>query len=242
MRTRTTQILTFLLTLLTILTFNSCIEEENDLRSQNCENSCAIINGIITTNDGMQPLTGVEVTAEWINTVYLGGGTIRKKAKTRTDNLGNYNLKFEVRSDELEAGYFSFEVLTGKDYFRCNVNEYPSFSAFELKNDTTINMNLYIPYVAHLNAGISGLENASQGDYIQVTVNPTVNIGPTVCGQVFGWYSDMEDPNWVYKLDVPANQDLVIETMIRKGEVRTRKYDTLYISKGQTVDYTALYN
>jgi hypothetical protein len=239
---RTTQILTTLLILLTLLTFKACIDEENDLISQNCTGSCATITGVITTNDGTQPLTGVEVTAKWKNTVYLGGGTIRKKATTHTDNFGNYTLSFQVREDEMEEGYFIFEVLTGEEYFRCNENEYPSFSELELKNDTTINMNLYIPYVAHLNAGITGLVNASEPGSIQLTVDPTVKIGPTVCGHVFGWYSNMDDPNWIYKIDVPANQNLVIETVITKGEVRTRKYDTIYVNKGQTVDYTAIYN
>ncbi|HEU5292498.1 MAG TPA: hypothetical protein VFU05_17745 [Cyclobacteriaceae bacterium] len=239
---RTTHLWTTILTVLTLLTFKSCIVEENDLRSQNCGNSCATVNGIITTNDGTKPLTGVEITAKWINTVNLGGGTIRKKATTHTDNFGNYTLSFQVREEEMEEGYFIFEVLTGKDYFRCNENEYPSFSAIELKNDTTINMNLYVPYVAHLNAGLTGLENASEPSSIQLEVSPTIQIGPTVCGQGFGWYSNMDEPNWVYKINVPANQNLIIETVITKGEVRTRKYDTLYINKGQTVDYTAILN
>jgi len=231
-----------MLAALTLLTFKACIDEENDLISQNCGDSCVTISGLITTNDGTQPLTGVEVTAKWKNIVYLGGGAIRKKAITHTDSFGNYTLSFQVREDEMEEGYFIFEVLTGKDYFRCNENEYPSFSAIELKNDTTINMNLYIPYVGHLNAGITGLVTAPEPGSIQLTVDPTVKMGPTDCVHVFGWYSSMNDPNWIYKIDVPANQNLIIETVITKGEVRTKKYDTLYINKGQTVDYTAIYN
>lgn len=236
---RVTLILASSLVLLGLFTIAACIDDEDDLISQNCNGACATVTGVLTTHDGTQSLAGVELTAKWVNTVYLGGGTIRTKAKTRTDNSGNYTLQFEVRSDELQSGYFLFEVLTDEEYFRCVPKEYPSFSMFGLRNDTTITHNLHIPFVAHLNVASTGAEKMATTDYFSVNITPHIKQNSTACGSVQGWTN--KNPNTIYNINVPAETKLIIETVINKGQSYERSYDTLVIEKGKTKSFKAVY-
>jgi len=80
-------------------------------------------------------------------------------------------------------------------------------------------------------------------DYFSVSIYPEIIPGISVrsnaCGGTMGW--ENKYPNWIYKTDVPAGLNLVIETVINKGYGYERSYDTLLIGKGQTQSFTAVY-
>lgn len=72
-----------------MLVTTGCIKREDDLIGPVCQ-VCTVITGRLTTGDGTIPIENATVTANWVNTLYLHGGTVRKKAVSTTDSKGYY--------------------------------------------------------------------------------------------------------------------------------------------------------
>ena len=224
------------LILILLFQLEACIEDENDLNSQNCNDRCATLNGIITTGEGLEPLKNAELEVIWKNTVYLGGGIIRTKAKTRTDETGYYELNFRVREDELEKAYFIVKIYINQNYLSCgNEVEYHDFAIAELQNDTVITTNYGIPYKATLKVNSTGASEMADNDYFSLTTTSPAGINfESGCGTVVNWTN--ETPNQEYSIDVAAEQPVIVRVGIRKGTQHFNKTDTLYIKKGEQLE------
>jgi len=226
----------------TLLTFDARFTEEDDLISQKCDGPCATLEGKLTTYDGTVPLKEVQVVVTWVETFGGGvtiGGITRKKASVQTDEDGNYRLRFNIRADEMTAGHFDLEIMTpDDDFYFCNSGDHPIVYLFDLKNDTTISNNIYIPYKTSLKINASNAADVPRAESFWVDVIPTVGIG---CGQTASFSN--EDPNVVRTVDVPSNQDIVVRTGVNRGlgQGPEWRYDTLNIDRGSVGAFTATY-
>ncbi len=115
------------------------MKEEDDYISKYCPGSCTEVTGRVLRSNG-QPLANVQLSATWQDgggTFKGGGGTRRKKAVAYTDAQGNYTLRFLVRDNEINWGYFK---IVPQETICSQVN-CPSFTLFwedTFKRDTTI--------------------------------------------------------------------------------------------------------
>lgn len=229
--------LTAALTTLVVLTFGGCFKEEDDLRSQECNGPCATISGVITTGDGNEPLTGIKVTANY-ETGYNVGQTVRKKAVAYTDESGRYQLRFAVREDEAGNGGYKVEMMADGEYYICR-DKHPNFLFVYLTNDSSIVQNVFLPYRGYVKINTVGTEKMTGSDYLCVMIEPSIKETHFTCAQVFGWYKP--DATRGSRVDVPANQKLIISNIVTRNQITTTTYDTLVLEKGEFVEHTAVF-
>lgn len=222
-----------------IFLFVSCSKEEDDLISQNCEIDCTQIIGKIMTDNGTVPISDVKLTVKWDNIPYLGSGTIRNKATTRTDSEGNFNLNFFIRDDEIEAGGFRIEYeLNENEYLSSHLNR---ITIFQIARDTTLNINYNIPKKAFLNLSLLNLSDIQSGNHLATDFSYESPSGfdQSVTGQVIGWSNESEQNNLI---EVAGN--VPVELRIRRtiNGVSTSEFETLFLEAGTTSDYTIDFN
>lgn len=225
--------------LFAILLFTSCSKEEDDFISQNCETDCTEIIGKIMTDNGTVPIADVELTVKWDNIPYLGSGTIRNKATTRTDSEGNFNLKFFIRDDEIENGGFRIEYeLNESEYLSSHLNR---ITIFQIARDTTLNINYNIPKKAYLNLSLLNLDDVQSPDWFATNFGYETPEGFTqsVNGQHIGWNNQSNQNNLI---EIPGNQNVRIEVFRRVNNVTTTEIDNILIEAGTTSDYTIDFN
>ncbi|MEM7110615.1 MAG: hypothetical protein AAF519_20465, partial [Bacteroidota bacterium] len=208
---------------LSLLLLQGCIEDEDDLISQQeCSSiPCAMLNGMISTGDGHEPFQGAEIEVLWKNTVYLGGGTIRTKARGQTNEDGYYEINFRVREDELEDGYFLVKIFIDSNFLSCgNTTEYHDFSISQLSNDSIVTTHYGIPYKAFLSVHANGASQMADNDYLSFTATSPAGIDfQGGCGTVISWTN--QNPDETYLIEVAAFQPVIVSTTTRKGEERT---------------------
>lgn len=127
----------------TVLLAASCTKE----KLEDCPVHCTLLTGQLLTS-GLQPLAGITVTARWHN----GGGFAsgyaapRTKARSSTDAAGNYQVRFYVQDDELQAGYFDllYEVDKDRYYVLDNTDSPDTGTAYYLKRDTTYHLSPFL--------------------------------------------------------------------------------------------------
>ncbi|WP_417559019.1 hypothetical protein [Mesoflavibacter zeaxanthinifaciens] len=222
-----------------LLLFTSCSKEEEDFISQNCETDCTEIIGKIMTDNGTVPIADVELTVKWDNIPYLGSGTIRNKAITRTDSEGNFNLKFYIRDDEIEAGGFRIEYeLNENEYLSSHLNR---ITIFQIARDTTININYNIPKKAFLNLSLLNLDDIQSGDDLATDFSYERPDGfdQSVDGQVISWSNESEQNNLI---EVAGNVPVELRIRRRINGVSTSEIETLFLEAGTTSDYTIDFN
>jgi len=222
--------------LLCVLQTIGCVKREDDLINPVCQ-SCSVIKGRLTSGDGTIPIANAKITANWVNTFYLQGGTIRKKAVSTTDSKGYYELKFQLRDDEKGEGYFEIEIPTPSvEYLSCSSNGH-SFAFLELKKDTTIEVNYFIPKRAFVEVRLTNQSQIKTSDYFASSFDSKMGIeGKQSCGQVITWSSGFPS-NPV--IEVAAEQPIIVTTHKTKNGVKTTTYDTLNFSAGQKAIYNA---
>jgi hypothetical protein len=215
---------------------SGCIKKEDDLIGPVCQ-GCTIIKGQLTSGDGTIPIANAKITTNWIKTFYLQGGTIRKKAATTTDSKGYYELKFQIRDDEKGEGYFKTEILQPSvEYLSCS-NIGHSFAFFDLKKDTTIVVNYFIPKRAFVELRLTNQSQIKASDYFASSFTSKMGIdGKQGCAPVITWSSGLPS-NPV--LEVAAEQPVIVTTHKTKDGVKTTTYDTLNLSEGQKAVYNA---
>ncbi|GEO07412.1 hypothetical protein AAE02nite_50760 [Adhaeribacter aerolatus] len=215
---------------------SGCVKKEDDLIGPTCQN-CTVIKGRLTSGDGTIPIANAKITTNWVNTIYLQGGTVRKKAVSTTDSKGYYELKFQIRDDEKGEGYFDTEILPPSvAYLSCSSSGH-SFAFFELKKDTTITVNYFIPKRAFVEVRLTNQSQIKASDYFASSFDSKMGIdGKQSCGPVITWSSGLPS-NPV--LEVAAGQPVIITTHKTKNGVKTTTYDTLNLSDGQKAFYNA---
>lgn len=222
--------------ILGVLIFIGCSKKEDDLVSQNCETNCTEIVGKIMTDHGSTPITNLELTVIWDNTPHLGGGVIRTKAITRTDDQGNFNLKFFIRDDELEAGGFrlSYEQLDSNDYLRTDLN---GISLLQIARDTTLTVNHNVPKKAFLNLTLLNLDQVQQGSSFSTEFSyprPT-GFSQSIDGQVNGWNSQSEQNNL---LEIAGNQPIELKIYRNINGVQSTEIQNISFAAGTTSNYS----
>lgn len=228
------KLLLLFFTLLLIAT--GCIKSEDDLVGPVCQ-SCTVIKGRLTTGDGTIPIENATITTNWVNTFYLQGGTIRKKAVSITDSKGYYELKFQVRDDEIGEGYFEAQISTGTaESLSCSSSGH-GFAFFDLGKDTTIEVNYFIPKRAFVEVRLTNQSQIKASDYFASSFDSKMGInGEQSCGPVVTWSSGLPiNP----VLEVAAGQPVIVTTHKIKNGIKTTSYDTLNLSNGQKIIYNA---
>ena len=184
------------LLILGLFFLNSCSKEEDDLASQDCNIDCTEIIGRIMTDNGTVPIPNLELTVIWDNRGLLGGGSIRNKAITETDDDGNYSLSFLIRDDELIEGQFLilYEEIDEDIYL---VNNLKRISIFEIDRNTTLSINHNIPQKAFLNLSLLNLDNIQQGDSFSTNFSYESPSGfsQSVNGLIIGWNNESNSNN-----------------------------------------------
>lgn len=218
----------------------SCSKEEDDLDSQNCVTNCTEIVGKIMTDNGITPISNLKLTVQWDNIPYLGSGTIRTKATTKTDSDGNFYLKFFIKDDELEKGVFRlfYEPLDDNKYLRTDLN---GISLFQITRDTTLTKNHNIPKKAFLNLSVLNLDQIQSNDSFMTEFSypgPS-EFSQSIGGEVIGWNSE-SDQN--HLIEIAGNQPIDLKIYRKINDVSTTEIETIYFDAGTTSDYTIDFN
>lgn len=216
----------------------SCSEEENDF-NPNCNSECTIVNGQLTTNNGMDGIENIDLTLKWINSGYLTGSITRNKAKTKTDANGNYELKFSVRQDELETGYFIIEYQVDQDKFFIPGPEGMTIYVGQLKTDTTVSMNYLIPTKAFMEVTVLNQDQIGPNDKFVTYFNTPMGQDAECCGGVIHAWQGATTPATV---TIVGSQPVYIRTFKERNGISSMKPDTIIIDNGQTIQYTLDFN
>lgn len=160
-----------LLSLLTIAF--SCTKTEDDT-TNNCSMNCTTLSGNFLTSNN-EPLSNVEVSFDYKVSGTLGGGKLRKIARTKTDSKGNYSVDFYLKDEELgnSDGYFTINVndknLDSNKFIGLNNNADLGYNIFSIQNrDTIIDASFFIPKKAYIKINLNNYVPQQAGDFFEV--------------------------------------------------------------------------
>ena len=222
--------------IVSVFVSNSCrIEEDDYIFNEDCIQSCNYINGQLMTGDGSESLSGAYVELEWHKgSNIFGGGLVRNKAVSISDVTGYYELKFQIREDEIDTGYYIVKYYPGKKFYGCTGEH--EFGIGDIPKDTIMTYNYGIPYKASLTVRSKGAENMAINDYFSFSaLSPSGIDFNSACGFHVSWSNEFPDREFTY--DVAALQPVVLKTVRRINEERFPSYDTLYLDIGEHVEY-----
>lgn len=224
--------------LVALSTLSSCLTHEDDIGPL-CQRDCATIKGRITTGDGTRPLVDARIQVNWVNTAYLQGGTIRRKALAKSIRDGYYELRFDIREDEMEEGYF--EVMytpPNASYLSCGGDTF-GFAIFDMEQNSVTEMDYFIPKKAYVEVSLTNEDQIGPTDYFASSISYSKGTnGQQRCGTIIIWSSGI--PLEPIK-EVAAEQAVIIETTKIIADVRTVSYDTLYLSEGEKQYFNATF-
>ena len=219
------------LILIMLCALTGCVDEQEDYISKYCPGSCTEITGRISSGINRQAMQNVQLTATWKNLQpVFGGGTIRKKAVAKTDQQGNYTLRFLLRDDELQDGYIEIQygIDNGK-YLDCR--EGSAVHSGELKRDTTYTLDMYFPQRAYLSLELTNPQDMAPSDRFFSTIKyPSGSAPGRTCGYVFSWHGTSTTTQTA---PVAAGDTVIIHKSGSKGGVQIVDSDTLTLSPGE---------
>ncbi|ALD20017.1 hypothetical protein [Hymenobacter sp. DG25A] len=194
-----------------------------------CSGSCTIIKGRYVTDDGAKGIAGMPVEVQWKNQPSTYNIIIRRKAATKTDANGYYKLRFFIKDDELQNGYFRLvHTLHSKAY----VNDHSIGGAqFDgLTRDTTIINDWLLPRKAFIKLEVSNPTQAASPYYAYTSFN--FNIGAIPNPYPESWYKIVMPWRGAFTttVEVAANQPIDIETLKEKNSISTRTHDTIRLA------------
>ena len=181
-----------LLLLLCIISFVSCVKEEDDTRTT-CTSGCTVIMGRILTSEN-QPLPGINFEVNYKKTTGIHYILTRKKAVTESDKDGFYDMRFHLKDDELlqDESYRTFEMninlerldpelyILPKDMIShidastdppttTAADVAPEITAsMRLKRDTVYDVNCYVPQKKYIKVTLKGFKPQQKGDCFEV--------------------------------------------------------------------------
>ncbi len=216
------------------MALQSCVEEENDLISQNCDVDCTEIIGKITTDNGTEPISNLKLMVEWSNLQYLGG-TVRKKAVTRTDAKGNFRLKFYIRDDEEKSGLFRVKCEIDENKYL--LSRYKNIGrAYDVSRDTVVKIAYNIPKKAFLKLNFLNLDYLQDKDTFSVdfSYETSTDFDQPFMGAYFS--GDRESvPSTI--MELAGNQKIKMVILKRINKIKTKKIDSILLEAGTTSDY-----
>ncbi|GAA4430473.1 hypothetical protein GCM10023188_17170 [Pontibacter saemangeumensis] len=231
-----------LLPLLLLLLLGGCVSHEDDFISKYCPGSCTVIKGRLTTDEGTQPLAGVKLNAYWRSDrgTFKIGYAERRKAVAITDPDGNFELRFLLRDDELNAqqnyeGYIVVSpVLEENQYFICGGLDF-IFKSFELKRSTTTTLDYNLPQKALLDIAPKNLQAMQAGDAFAINLEFTSGIdNAESCSSLFGFAGSN---NAQQPVPVPANQPLTLRITRTRNGTTTETTEILHLKPGERFSY-----
>ncbi|GGW73505.1 hypothetical protein DFQ11_10951 [Winogradskyella epiphytica] len=230
-----------LLIILGIVLFISCSKEEDDLISQNCEANCTEIVGKVMTNNGSTPIPNLKISLVWNHNPNSGPNLIRKKASTKTDDEGNYSLKFYLRDDELDNGFHRLyhDEIENSEFLAPNLNGITAL--FNLNRDTLLLQNHNVVKKAFVNLTLLNLDDiqGSNKFWTNFEYPSPSGFSQSIDGAIRSWTNDFESNQL---LEIAGNQPVVIEIVRKINDITTRENDTIFVDAGTTLNYTVDFN
>lgn len=222
--------------IIVLLFITSCISRKKDFIDESeCSNNCVTLNGFLLTGDGTIPVENTLVEVLWDGSSYFSLN-LRDKAKTFSDKNGFYEMKFNLRDDELNEGFFRVKIYPGDEYLLCDMDDTHQFTYFFLKEDSTYTTNYLIPQKATLVLKSQGAENMKEDDSFFVTVSTPYGANLNYnCGLLISWRRDNYDK--IHDWSAGSNQNIVIEKNIKKNGIRKITNDTLMLQSGHKLEY-----
>lgn len=227
--------------LVAMLHFAACVSYENDLGAENCVGNCTWLYGYLTTGDGTEPLKNVPVVVTWNKvSAELGGGIVRTKAHAMTNSAGFYLIKFALRDDESNQGYYEVQIHANDDHIVCGTDGYSSFDVGNLTPDSVTVTNFYLPYRAGIRVSSEGVATMKKNDLLSLTLRYSMGVdGKQGCGDVLTWGSG--DDGKVATTVVASDEPVILETSITRDGLNSFSYDTLQLARGEVTDFTAVF-
>ncbi|KAA9338697.1 hypothetical protein F0P96_07705 [Hymenobacter busanensis] len=211
-----------------LLLFTGC-RKENQVEPA-CGGSCTVIKGRFVTDNGAQPISKLPVEIKWIKSTGIIGGTIRRKAATKTDASGYYELRFYVKDDELTDGHFAVQYAgNSADYVLDRENKGASF--LDLTRDTVITSDWLLPRKAYIDFELTNPTSTPSPYYGYTTFSFANGSFPRQGRFGYGVVVTWHDPGTT-RVEVAANQLIDIETLTTKNGVRVVTHDTIRLRPG----------
>ena len=218
--------------------FGSCKKEENDLESQAFEDINVSISGFLTTGDSTKPLVKTNFELRYIETDFWGFQILdRLKAQTSTDTNGNYYMEFKITRHEMytdATSIYRLDVDLTDEFLHASPIFYPYP---RLRENKDIIWNCYYPYNSELRFNIKGFESMPPEDYILLKIQDHGEES-----QLNPQYPSSSYAKREFFRSVPAEQQIRIFTTIFKNNTESRRIDTVYLEKNDTLDINIEYN
>lgn len=226
MKTTAASLLFFLLT----LALSGCDGWKDDYISKYCPGSCTVITGKLTTANGTKPLAHVTLALNWEVNSYPSG-YVTKKAIAKTDENGNYELRFLIRDNELKDGRFVMEPLMDEKQFIYCRDEKIDFSYYDLKRDTTLVENYLIPEVAYVEFQLRSPGSLPAGDKLTTHFSYTYGKdGQLLCTGKIDW-SNISKNGIIVR--VAADQPVTLKNSRLRNGVSSEEETVLQMKPGE---------
>lgn len=156
-----------------ILFFSSC-EKIDDDSNLVCSENCSSISGRAYTQSNI-PLKNIVLKFRFQKSTGTNSIYTRIISKEKTDNLGNYNMVFYIKDEELGTGVGGFDLFPQKNSVPTNVFYPYYFQLFysSLQIDTrdfSLQKNLYIPTAKKIKVKLNNFNPISVDDYFSFEV------------------------------------------------------------------------
>lgn len=233
----------YLLPVLLLLLLGGCISHEDDFISKYCPGSCTVIKGRLTTDNGSQPLAGVKLNVYWRSDAvgFKLGYEERRKAVAITDANGNYELRFLLRDDELNAlsnfenGYIILVPVLEKDqYFICG-EAANIYREHDLKRDTTITLDYTMPKSAFLELTPQNLNEMQAGDSFRAGVKIMTGRGNSESCDTGVIWSSASSGGAVF--EIPASYPIPLHITKIKNGTTTETVQTFNLKPGERLTF-----
>lgn len=148
--------------------FSGCgIDEQHDLKSQDCTSDCFNIQGRFTTSGTEDPIAGVEVKIQWED-LGIHGGVVRSKAQAQTNDTGDIEIHFTQREDEVNRGTYKVLYTANEKFFFVKRNDNVVYIDI-FKKDSLYAFDFQIPRLAYAAVTVTNPNDIETGDsfYIQ---------------------------------------------------------------------------
>lgn len=185
------QLFAICLLFLCVISFISCSKEEDDSQAV-CTSDCTAIMGKILTS-GNRPLSGIDIEVNYQKTLGFSNLT-RKKAATKSDEKGYFDIRFYIRDDELikdewlrmlelninlkkldpKQYILPGDMISNSDYTKdppvITTADVPAITGVYLtfERDTTCGVDCYIPQKRYVNVTLTGFKPQQKYDRFKV--------------------------------------------------------------------------
>jgi hypothetical protein len=220
---------------LILLLLESCWSDIDDT-DKNCTSDCTIISGMILTEGGTVPASGLNFQLDWEITSELGG-TYRNIKKFQSDKNGYFEFSFHATDQELHwGGGYSIRYLDSTKYFvnlKDNYNDFPEIGVVNLnKRDTLINKILWIPRLSYLKLRILNPN-------VQTSCMVYYNYGDVTSDRINSpgiWTYSNEQPEKI--VEAAGNQINYIRIYKEINNETVSNVDSIYVPINDTVIYS----